>query len=336
MNALEKPDAQAFRNCLTELRQSVWLDKPRRWWVDFAFHHTHIENAVKILKAGFLLSRSEIQKSGTFTDSASQQVIQQTTEDRKRYVRFYFRPRTPTFYHCEGIRPINHYSLDAHCPVPVYLLFDLEKLICRADSHFTQGNLASAGTTILSTAQDFNNLPFTKIYHDSSFTSEDRDAIIFHRHAEIIVPRKVDLNLLKGIWCRSQAEYDTLRYLLADDWDVWQNKIAVSGNYSLFKRQWLYVDKAELSLQRISLYCHQPYENVDQGPFALEIKILETSTGLYYSAKFPDYRFDSDENCIIGVKLGTLTAPENYRVHFYVDDILAYAGQFNDADDIPF
>lgn len=329
MNALEKPDAQAFRNCLTELRQSVWLDKPRRWWVDFAFHHTHIENAVKILKAGFLLSRSEIQKSGTFTDSASQQVIQQTTEDRKRYVRFYFRPRTPTFYHCEGIRPINHYSLDAHCPVPVYLLFDLEKLICRADSHFTQGNLASAGTTILSTVQDFNNLPFEKIYHDHAIynvSPEEKSAIIFHRNAEILVPEKINLGSLRYIWCRSQAEYETLRYLLADDWSIWQNKVMMHSNYNLFNRQWLYVERAELSRKKICLHCNQPRISSDYGPFTIKIKILETWTGVSYSITSLDYYFDGVGECIVCCGLSKLVAPENYQVYFYVDDILAYAG----------
>jgi len=61
------------------------------------------------------------------------------------------------------------------------------------------------------------SLPFDKIYHDSGLSrfSESKKSIIFHRHAEVIVPEALDLSSLSYIICRSRAEFETLINLLS-------------------------------------------------------------------------------------------------------------------------
>src|SRR5579871_3789346 len=184
----QKPDAAYFRQRLDRLKEESWLGSSRRWWPDYLFHHSDIENVVDILKSNELLSRLEMESKPNFLDSASPDIIEKTDTRWKGHVRFYFRPRTPTFFHIEGFRPKHRQQLHAHCPVPVYLLFDLKEIICRVDSKFSSGTLAGRNKQVFSTAKDFAKLPFQYIYHDESFPPDQRDTIVFHRHAEVIVP----------------------------------------------------------------------------------------------------------------------------------------------------
>ena len=65
-------------------------------------------------------------------DNASRQVIDMTNSGVVSKVRFYFRPLTPTQHYNEGYKhPALRYDQDenANVPVPIFLLFDLEKLL---------------------------------------------------------------------------------------------------------------------------------------------------------------------------------------------------------------
>ena len=123
-----------------------------------------------------------------FTDSASPDVIDQTEEKWKHFVRFYFRPRTPTLYRNEGFRPVKRRVLGgAHCPMPVYLFFDFEELICREDAAFSYGSLARPDTLVYDTGDAFEKLPFDLVYHDSRFEKDVLERIVawFDRYTKL-------------------------------------------------------------------------------------------------------------------------------------------------------
>ena len=104
----------------------------RSWWPNFLFHYTALENAVSILESGALYSRDKAKSRGLLgTDSASASVLARTSDAYKGYARLYFRPKTPTQYSNEGIRPHGSLVHDAHCPVPVFLLFDSRDVLTR-------------------------------------------------------------------------------------------------------------------------------------------------------------------------------------------------------------
>lgn len=131
MDRFLKPDAELIVQHLKELEKS--LGKSRSWWPRFLFHFTNIDNAVKILESGSLMCRSLLEKSGEMeTDNASPEIIERTDDKWKEYVRLYFRPRTPTQFRNEGFRPEGQRTLNAHCPVPVYFLFDARKMLARS------------------------------------------------------------------------------------------------------------------------------------------------------------------------------------------------------------
>ena len=69
------------------------------WWPQFAFHYTDVKNAVSILSSGRLYSRTNAEKLGIMkNENASRQVIDMTKTAVAAYVRFYFRPLTPSLH----------------------------------------------------------------------------------------------------------------------------------------------------------------------------------------------------------------------------------------------
>ena len=124
----------------------------------------------------------------SFTDIASPEIIAQTPKPYKNYVRLYFRPRTPTQYSNEGIRTVIDRVLSgAHCPIPVYLLFDSIDIITRKGTKFTNGNLSSRNVEVGDTFVFISNLPFNKIYHLGTIINQDDiREITFHKNAEVI------------------------------------------------------------------------------------------------------------------------------------------------------
>ena len=212
MSIKRKTDATDFKDVLEELQHR--LDLNRKWWTKYLFHFTDVKNAVNILRSGSLLSRQQIIMSDPdFEDSASPDVIENTDEKWKDHVRFYFRPRTPTLYHNEGFCPKNEQNLNAHCPIPIYLLFNFHAIITLPETEFSATSFARLTTETYRDAQEFRQLPFDDIYHDKWFSSQDRDKIIGARQAEVVYPQRINLQFLEQICCRSQAEYETLRNL---------------------------------------------------------------------------------------------------------------------------
>lgn len=186
------------------------------WWPKFAFHYTDISNAISILHSGFLYSRA----SATYlkvmkNDNASRQVIDMTNSNVVSKVRFYFRPLTPTQYYNEGYK---HSALrydgdeNANVPIPIFLLFDLEKLLSLPGVQFSETSQAGHGSEVYSGVDAFSQLNFDYIY-DNSY--ENFDATKLYRHAEITHPNSLQIDsCLCNILCRSSLERTTLLNLL--------------------------------------------------------------------------------------------------------------------------
>ena len=222
-----KAEVTALRSHIDSLSSTAWIDPARSWWPRHLFHCTDILNVVNILKAGELLSRIRAKRSDILAkDIAAPAIIDATSEEMQDYVRLYFRPRTPTQYNNEGFRPIDSIRLGAHCPVPIYLLFDSIAVLSRQDCLFTDGNVAS-GATPMKTIDELVAMPFQHIYHDRRFDPAYRPKIVYHRNAEVLIPQRLDLRAVQNIFCRSQAEYETLLNLLPTAArSRWASKIA--------------------------------------------------------------------------------------------------------------
>lgn len=322
-----KVDADQFRQFLSSLPKSLSLDRIRSHWTKYAFHFTDIRNAANILAKRAIRCRNSL-KDNEFVDGASPRVIAQTDSDVTQYVRLYFRPRTPTQYRSEGIRPTDRLWNGSHCPVPVFFLFDLFELLVRDDCLFSDGNLAKLGFHgLCSTAEELKRFDFKKIYHGTWISSEEREDIVSHRNAELVIPGHLDLSALKLIYCRSAAEKETLLYLLPTEIRKrWANKIAVASTATLFYRKWAFIETAILASDSAILNFSPDPEH--PGPFELRL-VRKTENRKVLLVK----EFMANRSTPINFR----EQIARYELEVYLNTSLAYAGSYNLAmDDVPF
>lgn len=217
------------------------------WWAKLAFHCTDVRNAVGIMRSGRLYSRTDAQRLGVMqNENASRQVIDFTNSDVYSYVRFYFRPLTPTQYYNEGYKHPDlryHQDSSANIPVPVFFLFDLKALLLLPGTKFSPTSQASPGAITQSGAEAFSRLPFASIYDNGLAHSADTRK---YRHAEILHSQSLDIDsCLKYIVCRNEVERLTLlNELRADNqtaYDKYKDIIKV-GREDLFYCNGFYVE----------------------------------------------------------------------------------------------
>ncbi len=166
-----------------------------QWWPKFAYHCTDIKNAVSILDKGTLYCRADASRlKQMHNDNASKHVIDMTQAETVSSVRFYYRPKTPTQYYNEGYKhPELRYDNDenANMPVPVFFLFDLEKMLLLPETQFAEQSQSGYGSKLQKGVQAFSSLDFDKIYsNDLSRVSELKKYI----QAEILYPNYLSMN----------------------------------------------------------------------------------------------------------------------------------------------
>ena len=307
------------------------MDSGREWWPRYLFHCTDVRNIVGILKSGVLLSRTRARGSGSLrVDIAAPEIIDNTDAEWQDYVRLYFRPRTPTQYHNEGFKPESELELGAHCPVPIYLLFDAYEVLSRQDSLFTEGNLA-AGTKPRRAIDALRRMPFDLIYHDTWFEPHEGATIVFHRNAEVLIPRRLDLSGLRYVRCRSQAEYETLRNLLPPHaWDRWAGKVGIVPRLNLFHGKWSFVEQVDLADQHVLFRFNQA--TTMPGPFAARVVITVPSATGSQRYLWRNSEFKADD--VLRLSLSKIGRPTDYSVSLYLDNHLAFEGRY-EADDLP-
>ena len=137
-----------------ELRKGAW--RYRQHWPPHLFRHEPLENAVRVMRDGELLSRNQAGRNIP-RDIAPHDIIARR-EIAHSSVRLYFRPRTPTQYHIEGIKKQQEYYQERHAPVLIIFIFDIRKILCRPDAQFSDGNMQSYDSDPLSTDAEFDDL----------------------------------------------------------------------------------------------------------------------------------------------------------------------------------
>lgn len=227
-----------------ELRKPYYPHRVR--WPSRLFHHAPLENAIRILKDGNLRSRQDPQNARP-KDVAASGVID-TRPDAHNFARLYFRPRTPTQWHIEGIRKDGEckYGNGAHAPVLIMMVFDALSVLCREGISFSDRNMQLAAASVWSDEAKFSEIPFDKVYSEGG-TGGDR-SITGHRCAEVLAASPLPLEAtLQWICCRTAAERDTLLYLLGPDGSNWAKKILISDDIRVFNREYTFVEEVSLS-----------------------------------------------------------------------------------------
>ncbi|HSH81894.1 MAG TPA: DarT ssDNA thymidine ADP-ribosyltransferase family protein [Herpetosiphonaceae bacterium] len=298
------------------------------WWPQYVYHFTDVHNAAKIIQSGCLYSRSECTRLGIMSvDNASPEIIQQTNREHLQYVRLYFRPRTPTQYRNEGIRPVGQRQLGAHCPVPVFFCFDALGILAQDDTEFSNGNMGSSWAEHSSTHEFFQSIPFQYVFHNGWLSDEEKGKVIFHRNAEVLVPERLPLfPTLKFIACRSAAERQTLLHLLpATVKNEWGQHIRIPGE-GLFERRWTFVQEVVVVDDSV-IFRFNPNTQTP-GPFRVRFSYQENGSEQVrqWEALKPDIK-GSKRIHVEGASIGV--------AELYLDDALAFADTLI-FDDLPF
>lgn len=234
------------------------------WWARFVFHYTDISNAIGILQSGTLCSRLQAQKEHLMkNDNASYQVIDMTSAAAMSYVRFYFRPLTPTQYFNEGYKHIQlRYCQDqnANVPVPIFFAFNIEKFLSNPQVKFSPISQAGYGATMLSGVEEFANLPFDKIYSDGPTDEETRK----YRHAELLYPMSYPImDSLEAILCRNEFEQSMLLALLRKESEflfyTHKSKIRICRD-KMFQKNGLFIQDIHFNQNKISISFSDTYE----------------------------------------------------------------------------
>lgn len=206
----------SYKEILEEVKEYLPLE--RQWWPDYFYHFTDVHNAASIIENGWIYSRTQAnRKNIMINDNASRVVIENTTSENKIFGRLYFRPLTPTQYHNEGFKPegIRNHNINASCPVPVFFLLSVEKTMALPGTKFAERGLSGERHNIQEGETEFSRLNFSKIYHDGPYDNLADCDIKEFRQSEIIREGGFPLpQIIRGIMCRSNAERETLLYLL--------------------------------------------------------------------------------------------------------------------------
>jgi len=260
-------------------------------------------------------------------DNANVEVIQQTQREHLDFVRLYFRPRTPTQFRNEGIRPIGQRDgSGAHCPVPVFFCFDTLGILSMDESEFSNGNMASIDVEHHSDREFFLSIPFQYVFHNSWFSSDMRHTIVFHRNAEVLVPHRLPLKPhLKFIACRSAAERQTLLHFLPPRFRRSWSPLIRIGESGFFERKWTFIEEVVVVDDKV-VFRFNP-STITPGPFTVRMTYQESGSTQVLQWE--------GANLLRSARQVSIPNAIRGEVRLYLDDTLAFADTLI-FEDLPF
>lgn len=228
---------------------NTWKEKFQNYklaWIKNLFRHEPVESAIRILAAGQLLSRAAASATDSIQNDIAPDDIIQNRDDAHEYVRLYFRPRTPTQYHIEGIRKPADYYMGRHGGFLVMMVFNGASVLTLPEARFSTANMQSPYSVILDGDDGFDQLDFAGIYHDEAYPSDDQRK---KRCAEVLLSEPLSIRPhLSALVVRTDADMATLKYLLSrenlDDLIPLVRKSDGSGIFFNFYTAVKYVDPA--------------------------------------------------------------------------------------------
>jgi hypothetical protein len=167
-------------------------------------------------------------------------------------VRLYFRPKTPTQWHIEGIRKPGecHFGDATHAPVLVMFLLDARSVLSRPDIRFSNKNMQLMDVVPGSDEAYFAQIPFEKVYSEGN-TGGDR-SLTEARCAEVLAQSPLDLDgALRSICLRSEPEKETLLHMLGEHRADWEGYCHVSDALKVFQKEYAFVDVMRLTSEGV-------------------------------------------------------------------------------------
>ena len=197
-------------------------------------HTACFENFINIMQEKYLYCRN-LKKM--HIDTADNDVISNTPDFIKNYVRFYWRPKTPTNYRNEGIKPkkiLNIKEWEAHSPVPVIMIFN-SCIAQKEGVNFSDGNCASKERNIIKNIKDTSCFNWDYVFWDGVIPNyENIHKITYTKQAELLYPQKISTSYINKIVFRSVCDKERAEMILGRD-----PRYCVDSTY--FENSFLYV-----------------------------------------------------------------------------------------------
>ncbi len=244
-----KNDVISFEDKLYEIIESL-----NSKWKGYIYHFTHVENAKNIIASKKLLARNYTK----FVDSAGKGYIQTTENIVKDYVRFYFRPLTPTQYYNEGLGRLTKNQDLPQCPVPVFFKFNLKEVLKKymRKCYISNGNLRHyPAVQFGNDSEILKKFNFENLY--AEFGNCEINEFLVASQQEFIIQREFDFSDIKdySIICRNESDKETLMALLKED-DIDIKKIIIDEdfyyNYNRFVN--IDLDNSSLNIEFAQVY----------------------------------------------------------------------------------
>lgn len=313
----------------SEARLTAGYYNYRAQWPSRLFHHAPLENIARILRSGTLLSRND-SNDVRAVDVADATVLANRSRAHA-FCRFYFRPRTPTQFHIEGIRkPTEYYNGETHSPTLGMLIFDATGVLLSQDVRFSDGNMQSNGTRDGDDEEFFQGIDFQKVYHEGGIAGDF--SIITARCAEVLAASPLHIeDKLQAIICRSHAERAFLIDLLEGEAEGWHPRIRVSDDLRVFEKKYTFVERVSLD-QAGLLFAMSP--RPDGADVTVQVRV-EAADGRVPVAFGPAPLKPFPPHAQQLWRIQGRLDPGYYRAQIWLENCLAFSGTLV-QDDLPF
>jgi len=291
----------------------------RKSWPRHLYRHEPIENALKILQNGSLLSRNAAAQGGLIgLDIAPEEIIN-STDAAHNYARLYFRPKNPTQFHIEGIRKPADYYNGKHAGFTVMFMFDAAAVLTQNTTKFSCGNMQSHITDVFDGDTGFDQLDFDSIYHDVAYPSPE---VIRKRCAEVLPQSGLVLaDTLRFVVVRTDADLATLKYSLGQmGLDAYLPLVRKSTGSGLFFNRYTAVEHIDSSPNRVNF---KLAASSSSGQIQTSIQILELkSRNVMFNLNADldgNKRYYIEHNLALG----------SYLVNYKLEDVFAHESQIS-------
>lgn len=330
------------------------LPSEYKWWATHAFHFTALENAISILKSGVLYSRIKAEQNSLMhSENASRAVISTTDFEVLSYVRFYFRPLTPTQYYNEGFKhsQLRLDSQGSNISIPIFFVFKLNFLLSDNKTVFSGKSKAGHNDEVLAGANEFANLNFEQIYANGYMTDPEEEKK--YRQAEILYPDayKID-DSLEVILCRSEVERNTLLKKLKEEdsktYEKYKSLIKI-GKRNVFQNNGFFVKSVSYcdgrldisfndSINKIRYTDRQMRRNEVTELLPLQAEYIfewKDSRGKQITMKHISQKLSYSIKEVFA-KLMTISSAKIMSVEMYIDGELLFSNDFDLSESIVF
>jgi hypothetical protein len=246
----------------------------RRHWPSRLFRHEPLENILPILNSGSLLSRNQAGEDGAIINDIAPADIINANVLSHQYVRLYFRPKTPTQFHIEGIREAVDFFMGKHAPVLYMMVFDAEKILTTPGVRFSDGNMQGHPNVYEGDA-GFGLLDFENIYHEGAVPLDDRAAVTRARCAEVLCPSPLLLPpYLQAVICRSAAERQLLLHELGPHFEG-KERVRVFNEAGVFNADYVFVESVDLASDGLHVQFHAARRGSPTGEVEIRLRRLD-------------------------------------------------------------